>query len=109
MTETFFYGFAIGAVTAFFISVVFFSVKYHDLYEKYQASLEHNRTQAETITDLKANQHQVTWDDERLPTYKAMSRQHPEVVQRGQCVIRIDTLGDMPPLPPGWRKDVEDA
>ncbi len=117
MTETFFYGFAIGAVTAFFVGTIFFSVKYHELYEQLQESLNHNRQQAEAITDLKANQHQVIWDDERLPTYREMTRQHPELVQPGQEIIRIDTLDDIPDynselikhvldtaiIPTGWR------
>jgi len=34
MTEQFFYGFAIGAFTSFTMSMIFFSVKWHELYEE---------------------------------------------------------------------------
>lgn len=45
MSEAFFFGFAIGAFTAFFITVIFASVKYHELYKAYKDLEKINQVQ----------------------------------------------------------------
>ncbi len=98
------WGFLLGGTVMTFVSTIFFSVKYHALYEQLQESLNHNRQQVEAITDLKANQHQVIWDDARQPTHSEMKERHPSLIEAGTEIIRIDTLDDVPEIaPPSWR------
>ncbi len=98
------WGFLLGGTVMTFVSTIFFSVKYHALYESNQTLEAVNRLQTESILDLKSSQHQVIWDDARQPTHSEMKERHPSLIEAGTEIIRIDTLDDVPEIaPPSWR------
>ena len=94
MTPVFFYGFAVGAFTALFISTIFFSVKYHELYEENQqitVSLW-NLTQRAEHLEQEANP--LLWVDSSdvKVVKKAQQRlydKHEALIKPGTEVIRI--------------------
>jgi len=101
-----------GIVTAVFISVIFYSVKWNELEKKVEV-LEKNvinwqkyAEHLEQLVDPRA------WaEDNQMTSVRVKARlydKYEELYKPGTDVIRIQEENDLPDMPVGWRGKVGD-
>ncbi len=113
MSVEMFAGFAIGAFTGFLIAAVFAGTKFHELHEQVKRSEAETTKVRQYASHLEQQVNPRVWVDDdpqrNIKVKKRLYDDHPDLLKPGTETVRIDSMGDVPDLPAGWRGSVGDT